>query len=324
MSKFTKALEKIQQEKPVYAEDPKSTASSYAIAEASEDKGERWFRGVPQSKSAIPEYHIVTHHFSNSLAAEQYRMLRVNLKTHLDKEQSKVILISSAIHGEGKSVTAVNLAMTLAENGDARVALVDADLRRGRVADYLGLGHDRQGLSDLLANTNGLTAKKVMVRSAMDNMVIIPRGTHTDNASNLISTTKFRIFIEELRSHFDYIIVDSPPMMSVADAGILGREADGVLMVIQLGRTPKSIVAHSSLLFKQADVKLLGYVLTNVQFHSADYRYDYGYRYATGYGEGMEDVNAPPNRLKQVEFALRDWEAKLNDWWDKNVLKKKL
>lgn len=324
MSKFTKALEKIQELKHDDAERSKRPATSFSIAAESEPpRRESWMQGVTEIKNTVPEHSIVTHHFSNSLISEQYRMLRVNLRTNLDKDKAQVVLVSSAIHGEGKTVTSANLAFALTENDDVKVCVVDADLRCGKLADYLGLGGKRLGLSEYLKDENGLSLRKVMYRNSRENLAIIPRGEHMNNPSGAIGTNKFRILIAELRNHFDYIIIDSPPIMAVADAGMLARDADGVLMVIQLGRTPKSIVGHSSMLFKQSGAKVLGYVLTNVEFHSSEYRYDYGYTY--GYDETVPEGKGERirKRLKLTEEHLEGLENKFTDWWQKKILKRK-
>ncbi len=324
MSKFTKALEKIQELKQEDIEQSKRPVTSFSMtAESEPPRRQSWIQGVTEVKNTVPEHPIVTHHFSNSLISEQYRMLRVNLRTHLDKDKAQVVLVSSAIHGEGKTVTTANLALSLAENSDVKVCVIDADLRRGKLADYLGLGSKRQGLSEYLTDENGLSPKKVMYRNAKENLAIMPRGEHVNNPSGLISSNKFKILLAELRNHFDYIIIDSPPIMAVADAGMLAPVADGVLMVIQLGRTPKSIIGHSSMLFKQSGAKVLGYVLTHVEFHSSEYRYDYGYTYTYEEGAGEGKGDRIRKRLKLTEEHLQGLENKFTDWWQKKILNRK-
>ena len=133
-----------------------------------------------------------------------------------------------------------------------------------------------------------------------------------------------------MRNHFDYILVDSPPIMAVADAGILGRYTDGLLMVIQSGRTPKSVIAHSNILFKQAGIKLLGYVLTNVEFQSADYRYYYYYydkeaeenENKSFLDRAIDFKNKALNQLRKMGPVLEKKEQQLNQWWESKVMKK--
>ncbi len=328
MSKFSKALEKIQQEREKQNAPSEKKNPSYEIPETAEELAASWDRGIPVAKNAKPDTRIVTYHYPTSVLTEQYRMLSHNLKTQIDREGAKVILVSSSVHSEGKTVTSTNLALALTEMGNSKVVLIDADLRRGKVGEYLGLKKDTPGLSNFLSN--GLSVKQAMVRNSVENLVIIPCGELTNNPSGLLGSQKFKNMIAELRNHFDYIIVDSPPIMAVADAGILGRDTDGLLMVIQSGRTPKSVIAHANILFKQAGIKMLGYVLTNVEFQSADYRYYY-YSYDQDPEEAvnktfMDKVNdfkdKTVGQIKKIGPVLEQKEQQLNQWWENRFSKK--
>ena len=327
MSKFSKALEKIQQEREKQSA-PMVKKPSFEIPEGAESSGASWDRGIPVAKNAKPDTRIVTYHYPTSVLTEQYRMLCHNLKTQIDREGAKVILVSSSVHSEGKTVTATNLALALTEMGNAKVALVDADLRRGKIGDYLGLKKGTPGLSNFLSN--GMAVKQAMIRNSVENLVIIPCGDLTNNPSGLLDSQKFKTLIAELRTHFDYVIVDSPPIMAVADAGILGRDTDGLLMVIQSGRTPKSVIAHANILFKQAGIKMLGYVLTNVEFQSADYRYYY-YSYEQDPEETvtktfLDRVNDLKDKtigqIRKIGPVLEKKEQELNSWWENRFSKK--
>jgi capsular exopolysaccharide synthesis family protein len=313
MSKYTKALDK--------DEDVEKMSSKKSLKlPPTDDLRESlsfWERGVTVLKNTDAHNHIVTLNFPNSVLAEQYRMLRTSLKAQFIKEGAKVILVSSSIHGEGKTVTSTNLAVSLAEDEDIKIALIDADLRRGKIADYLGFDKKRPGLSHFL--TSEMDPKQVMVRNAIPNLLVIPRGEVMKKPSELVSSRKFHYLVKELRTHFDYIIIDAPPIMSVADASILAREADGVLFVIQAGRTPKTVVAHAQLLFKQAGIKLFGYVMTNVEFQSADYRY-YNYNYEESSAQ-LSFREMALFHLKEVGRNFREFEQKFNEWWQKKVLK---
>lgn len=319
MSKFTKALEKIQEEKEAkFPPLEKTPGLKLPPAGDRPDSVSYWERGIATLKNSAPDNRVVTMRFPDSIVSEQYRMLRTALQAQLAKEGAKVILISSSIHSEGKTLTAANLAVSLAENADCQVALVDADLRRGKVADYLGLGK-RPGLSNFLSD--GLTPKQVMVRNSLKNLLIIPRGEIAKKPSELVSSQKFHLLLTELRTRFDYILIDAPPIMSVADAGILAREADGILFIVQVGRTPKSVIAHAHQLFKQAGGRILGYVLTNVEYQSPEYRY---YKY---YYSKEEDPTSFKNktqyRLKNAGWSFKNLEEKFNRWWEKRVLQKR-
>ena len=312
MSKFTKALEKLEKEKE------KLNRAAHTYSDEIPETVPHWESGILALRNATPDRRVVGYHFPNSLITEQYRMLRTNLTTQFVNSPAKVILVSSSVRGEGKTVTSANLAYSLAELNDKKVALVDADLRRGKVGEYLGLGKDRVGLSELLSKD--LSIKEVMVKNSLPNLFIIPRGAVPKNPSELVGSNKLGILIAELRNHFDYIVVDSPPIMSVADPSMLAREVDGLLMVVQSRGTPRNVVAQANLLFRQAGVKILGYVLTNVEYQSADYR-NYYYQYYTS------DRESPfKSRVglffKKMRYQVDKVENDLNHWWDKRISKK--
>ena len=133
MSKFSKALEKIQKSRESKTAVLEGRVPNFEIPENAEENLGSWDRGIAVAKNARPDMRIVTYHYPTSVLTEQYRMLSHNLKTQLDKQGAKVILVSSAVHSEGKTVTATNLALALTEMGNAKVALGDADLSRGKV-----------------------------------------------------------------------------------------------------------------------------------------------------------------------------------------------
>ncbi len=319
MSKYTKVLEKIQEEKNKNRADAGSEKKRPVPYEGVTEVPESapvWGRGITTLKNTHPDPRLVVRRFPSSLVAEQYRQLRTSLQSQFVQRNARVIMISSSIHSEGKTVTTANLASVFAELPGLKVAVIDADMRRGRLSEYMGFPAKKPGLTNLLSN--GLMPKEVMLRDANDNLVVIPRGDVSKKASDLVHSEKFRLLLAELRPHFDYIFIDSPPIMSVADAGILGKYADGVLMIIQAGRTPKTVVSQANVLFKQAGVKMLGYVLTNVDYQASDYRY-YGNYYDT-YSDEKDTQNSWKEKLKYqlrcTGIVFRDAEERFNQWWE--------
>jgi len=328
MSKFGKALEKAQQERETRELPAKeragqvvegSAAASFnderVVKGAGQEQADAWENRVATIKHAKPDNRVVTMAFPESMVSEQYRMLRTGLKIQMAKDSAKVILISSSTHSEGKTLTAVNLAHSLAEDGVTKVALIDADLRRGKVSDYLGF-KTADGLTELLSSTD-MSPQQVMVKNSLPNLFVIPRGKVSKRAAELVGSSRFHYLIEGLRSHFDYIIVDAPPILATADAGIMAPEVDGVLFIIQIGRTPKSIVAHAHTLFKQTAVKMFGYVLTNVEFQTADYKY-YGYNYYDDSGKVIKEPmkDKVMTHLRNAGKYLTVLEERFNVWWE--------
>ena len=313
MSKFTRALNKIQNSRDTKPVKNEKVIPSYDLGEKIDLRDTAWEQGVRVVADTGMDPTIVNHHYPSSVISEQYRSLRTNLKARLAKDEARVFMISSSINSEGKTVTSLNLAYSFAEAKACKIVVVDADLRRGKIGSYLGLEKDAPGLTEYLSG-NDLSFKDVVVRNSAENLFFIPRGKISNNPAGLVSSDRFSVLIEELRRNFDYVIVDVPPIMSVADAAILGKNTDGLVMVIQSGRTPKTVIAHAHELFRQAGIKLYGYVLTNVEFQSSDYRY-YSYKY---YGEQEQDESLKGKAslfLKRMGMNFQMREEKFSHWW---------
>ena len=216
---------------------------------------------------------IVTFYDSKSSVAEQYRTLRTNIQGINSKNPIKAITITSSIHGEGKTITAINLAISMAHDlGKKNILLVDADLRRARISRYLGVNAEL-GLADLIAN--GTNIDEALLNIGIDNLTILPAGKIPNNPAELLGSLKMKNLVSLLKTKYDYIIFDTPPVVPVTDAGLVGAQTDGVIMVIQAERTQKGVVEHGEGLLKQAQSKLLGYILTNIQYHIPGYIYRY-------------------------------------------------
>jgi capsular exopolysaccharide synthesis family protein len=261
MGKLTDALKRAAQERLARIEklDKKSEVKYEFIAKKTVD-------------SKI-DPRIVAFYDSKSTVAEQYRTLRTNLQALSSKSPLRAITITSSIHGEGKTITAINLAISMAHDlGKKSILLVDADLRRARISKYLGFTSEL-GLADLI--TNGSNVDEAVLNIGIDNLTVLPAGKIPPNPAELLGSMKMKNFISLLKSKYDYIIFDTPPIIPVTDAGLLGAQTDGVILVIQADRTQKGIVEHGQGLLKQAQAKLLGYILTNIQYHIPGYIYRY-------------------------------------------------
>jgi capsular exopolysaccharide synthesis family protein len=216
---------------------------------------------------------IVSFYEPDSPVAEQYRILRTNMQSLKSEKPIKAITITSASLSEGKTITAINLAISIARDLSKKdILLVDADLRRSRICKYLGVNADL-GLTDLIAN--GAALDDALINIGVNNLTILPAGTGSFNPAEILSSSKMKNLIALLKSKYDYIIFDAPPVVPVTDAGLLGAQTDGVIMVIKAGHTQKGVVSYSEGLLRQAQAKLLGYVLTNIQYHIPGYIYRY-------------------------------------------------
>ena len=216
---------------------------------------------------------IITYFDPKALISEQYKILRTNVLSAHKGKALKVLAVTSSIHQEGKTVTSLNLAVTLAQSiKKPKVLLLDADMRRGRLVKYLGVDHP-DGLSDVL--TGQKNVGDVLFNLDIDNLNFMTSGGVPHNPVELLDSDAMSALINDLKKQFDYIIIDTPPIISVTDAGIIGSQADGVLMVIQAGRTQRGIVRRAIELLHQAHVRILGHVLTNVEYHLPEYIYRY-------------------------------------------------
>lgn len=216
---------------------------------------------------------IVSYFDPKSLIAEQYKILRTNiLSAHL-KRPLKTLVITSSLHSEGKTITALNLAMVIAQSTQKpRVLLMDADMRRGRVAKYLGV-EQHSGLTEVL--TGRVDPSQALFHIDIENLTFMAAGAVAENPAELLASDGMKGLLAEMRMRFDHILIDTPPIISVTDSGIVSALTDGVLMVIQAGRTQRGIVQRATELLDQAHSKVIGHVLTNIEYHLPEYIYRY-------------------------------------------------
>lgn len=206
----------------------------------------------------LRERPLVVHDDPRSPRAEAFRTLRTNVR-FIDLDESKrVFMVTSAMPSEGKSTTAANLALTLTEAG-ARVALVDADLRRPRVAELLGI-EGSAGLTDLLIGNAEL--EDVLLPWGRDGLRVLPAGCIPPNPSELLSSEAMRRLVEILADEHDVVVFDAPPLLPVTDAAILARLTGGALVVAAAGRTTRSQLRAAITALESVGSRALGVVMT--------------------------------------------------------------
>lgn len=233
--------------------------------------------------------HIVSFHDQSSPVGEQYKILRTNLQSLKATKDYKMFLITSSINGEGKTVTSVNLAMAMAHDLNGKsILLIDADIRKGKVSRYLGINQS-PGLTDIL-NSDVSEDLTFVSPAGIDNLVIMPSGKISKNPAELLGSKKMASLLQSLRGRFDYIFLDSAPVMPVTDPCILGPMVDGVILVIQAGRTQRGMIKHTENRLTQARAKIVGCIMTNVEYHMPNYLYRYVHRYDTYYSYGLEAI----------------------------------
>ena len=216
---------------------------------------------------------VIAYFDPKALITEQYKILRTNVLSISKTKPPKTLAITSAVHSEGKTLTALNLAVAIAQTTHKpRVLLIDADLRRGRVAKYLGVKQP-VGLTEILKEE--VNPSEALFNIDVENLTFIASGAIPSNPVELLSSDRMHRLLLLMRSKFDHILIDTPPVISVTDSGIIGSQSDGVLLIIQAGRTQRGIVKRATELLEQAHSKVLGYILTNIEYHLPEYIYRY-------------------------------------------------
>lgn len=275
MSKITKALEKAARERLQRLQQHASVKSQ--PVEIPIEPTARLGAIAPAGRVQI-DPHIVAAADSSSPIAEQYRILRTNLQSLRLRPGPKTIVITSAVHGEGKSVTSINLALTLARQENLRVVLVDADMRKGSIHKWLGLGEFEEGLSSTLLRGGELNGSVVRLKEPP--LTVLPCGSYPEHPAELLESSSMKKVLASLREQFDVIVIDAPPVLPVADPGILAALADGVLLVVRAGKTQRKTVLQAQNLLKQMKANILGSVLTHMEYYLPGYyRYYHQYRY---------------------------------------------
>lgn len=210
-------------------------------------------------------------------ALESYRILRTNINFASIDNPVKTLLVTSSNPGEGKTTTAVNLAFAMALDG-RRVVLVDSDLRRPSLHRTLKV-EASPGLTDLFVDTAELS-DVLRPYDGIPNLFYVTAGAIPPNPSELLGSRKFQHLIEQLSETFDLVIVDSPPVLVAADAAILASELDGVVLVVEAGRTKKSHFKHTCSTLQQARAHILGITHNKIRSaHKEGYYYQYQYKY---------------------------------------------
>jgi len=218
---------------------------------------------------------LITYKRPQSQIAESFRSLRTSilLSGSVDS-RPKVLLITSALPQEGKSSTSVNLAIVLAQKG-SRVLLVDGDMRRPTLHRVLGVSRDI-GLSSILDNKSS-PEDTILAAPDFPNLFILPAGLSPSNPVEMLDSDRLRELIKLWRNQYDFVIVDSPPALSVTDAVVLSPEVDAVIMVVRSGRTTKDAVRRARDTLYQVNARIMGIVVNAVDLRSPDLYYYYYY-----------------------------------------------
>ncbi|HEY4379392.1 MAG TPA: polysaccharide biosynthesis tyrosine autokinase [Acidobacteriaceae bacterium] len=235
---------------------------------------------------------------------ESFRSLRTSLLLATAGKPPQLILFTSATPSEGKTTTASNLACILSQ-GEARVVLIDADLRRPNVHHRFGLT-GKIGLTTVLAGTTSLEDALQHVAET-PNLDVLPSGPVPPFPSEMLSSEAMLALLAKLRTMYTHIVIDSPPVLSVTDAAILGRLADAAVLVIRHGKSSKNILRRARDLMLRSGTPMAGLVLNAVDLNSPEYQSYYGY---TGYSYGSMDSNSWETQPNGADEAVTEGKAK--------------
>jgi len=209
--------------------------------------------------------------------SEAFRTIRTNLQFVDVDNVPRVVVITSAVPEEGKTTTACNLAIAMAQSG-LKVCLVEGDLRRPRVAEYLGID-GTVGLANVLAGQ--IPLREALVNWPQGPLHVLPSGTVPPNPSEMLGSKHMVSVIGDLRTHFDAVIIDAPPLILVTDGSILSAASDGAIVVVRHGKTTREQLDRAVESLVQVDARLLGTVLNFAPLKRGRLGYGYGYGYGT-------------------------------------------
>lgn len=260
---------------------------------------------------------LVTHFDPKSPVAEAYRTLRTNLQFARMEHAGKALVMTSPTLQEGKTTTIVNLAVTMAQNGQ-RTLLVGANMRRPSIHRFFGIERE-PGLSDILVGAvpwhdcirtvadilmGRFDMDDVMATPGLDNLHIIESGPVPANPSELLSTPAMAAFLREVREEYDVVLIDTPPVLPVTDATIVAAQADGVILVYQAGKVGRLVLKRAKAHLEGGHAKVWGVVLNDVQAEIAGYAYTQYYTHYYG-EESASDTPWTPFARARAALAAR-------------------
>ncbi|MDX1764915.1 MAG: XrtA-associated tyrosine autokinase [bacterium] len=271
-----------------------------ALAKAKTNRPDNWTWGQSSAEPAIPNYtrsvfkavdpalaeenRIVTLSGKKAQVAEQYRMLRTQILMKTEGEGDNCLMVTSSVAGEGKTTTAINLAIAIAQEVHKTVLLVDADLRSPSIHKYLGLAPEKGLVHNLLEY---VPLEDILVRTGVEKLSFLPAGGSLPNSTEILRSPQMQHLILEVKERYRdrYVIFDTTPLLATADAMVLSHFMDGVVMVVQAEKTPRGDLAQS--LEQLAGCNILGVVMNNLSVMEKPYYYYKPYDNDTG-GSGSK------------------------------------
>jgi tyrosine-protein kinase Etk/Wzc len=255
-------------------------------------------------------------------AVEAYRALRTSVLAALNRMNEKIVLITSADSREGKTLTALNLSIMIAQMGK-RVLLVDMDLRRGRLHRSMGMNRE-PGVTDALLS--GRSMREFVQPTKIANLWMVPTGSSVENASELLQSTSLVGVFVDLQNDYDYVIVDTSPILRVTDTVILATQGVGVVLyVARVNHTSKPLIRYS--LDMLGEARIMGLVMNSIEMHRISslyyvYQYpNYAY-YSNAYSYGYNYYNYGDEAKPQLSQrrAVREGGDSIRNWFRRTFL----
>jgi capsular exopolysaccharide synthesis family protein len=226
---------------------------------------------------------LFTHRSPNEPFSEAYRHLRTNIQLSKTTD-NRVLLLTSAVSGEGKTISSINLAVSLAQL-DKKVLLVDCDLRRPKIHKVFHLP-EKRGLVNMLVRHTPM--EHCVHPTEVPNLFVLPAGNRPPNPAELVASQRMQELIAELKANFDYVVIDTAPILAVTDGTLLAHLVDSLIFVVKANATSRDEVGRAVALLMQNNIKPLGTLFNDYDYTQSNkyYGYKYGYRYKYGYQYG--------------------------------------
>lgn len=299
MGKMFDVLQKVQREKYVEPEPEDEVQKSVPGDLVLDDK-------------------LISFFAPSSMVTEQFRRLRTLIINPGVRNAPKIIMVASAMSGEGKSFVAVNLASIIAVELHSHALLVDCDLRNPSITRWFGL-QEKKGLSDYLMGEAEI--QDLLIKTSIDKLSILSGGSIQDNPVELIGSKKMKTLVQDLKSRYDdrYIIIDSSPILATTEPSVLNEMVDGIILVIKSGDTPRETIQQAVKLLNKN--KILGIVLNNMQFKTKALFQRYFGTNHQYYDYSYAKMHPEPGFLGKLSLLIDDikiffqklWASKKND-----------